>query len=95
MLKEHLQPIVGIDKGYTKCHFFEFADGEVAIRNIVTDLSPTVHKYVPTGMVRVIRDAMLKKVIGLTPLEKCTFKDIILERHPVSTFPATKISSLS
>lgn len=91
-----MSPIKGMDKGYSKCHFFEFADGEVSIRNIITDPDVRhVHEYVPSGMVRIVKDSILRKIMGQDSLQNCTFGSMTLNRHPVSTFPATKIASLS
>jgi hypothetical protein len=46
-------------------------------------------------MVRIVKDAILQEIVGAVPLEKCTFDDIILPRHPVPAFPASKMASLS
>ena len=45
-------------------------------------------------MLRVVRDAVLHNIIRGASLAKCTFNDIVMTRHPVSTFPASKIASL-
>lgn len=89
-----MEPIKGIQKGYSRYHFFEFANGEVSIRNIVKNAVRHVHKYFPFHLLKSKRTAILSEVIGNAHLSDCTLVDVILQRHPVSEFPASKIESL-
>jgi hypothetical protein len=54
-----------------------------------------VHNYVAVGMVRIIKNSVLSKILGSVTLENATMQDIILSRHPVGDFPQSKVSSLS
>lgn len=89
-----MEPIKGIEKGYSRYHFFEFANGEVSIRNIVTDEVRHVHKYFAFHLLKSKRTAILSEIIGNVQFNECTLADVTLQRHPVSEFPASKINSL-
>jgi histidinol phosphatase-like PHP family hydrolase len=49
LLKEQLAPIPQLGTGYTKNHFYEFADGQVSIRHIVGSEIKYVHNYIIKG----------------------------------------------
>lgn len=95
LLKEHLSPIPSIEHGYTKNHFFEFADGQVSMRHIVGSEVKYVHNYVQEGMGRIVRNSILSKIIGNVRLENANLSDMILPQHPVGIFPPSKIGSLT
>ena len=95
ILKEHFIPIPAIENGYTKNHFYEFADGQVTMRQTVGSEVKYVHNYVAEGTNRIIKNSVLSKILGSVTLENATFQDIILPRHPVGNFPQSKVISLS
>ena len=95
ILKDQFIPIPAVDNGYTKNHFFEFADGQVSIRHIVGSEIKYVHDYVQKGCLNTIKKRILNSLIGDISLSKATMDDIILLRHPVSDFPQSKVSSLA
>ena len=87
--------IKGIDNGYTKNHFFEFSSGEVSIRNLVSDEVKHVHKYIPYEFLNSVRKTIISSILERgVRVENCSISDMILERHPVSLFPESKIKSL-
>ena len=94
--KQHFIPIPSIDNGYTKNHFYEFADGQVSIRHIVGSDIKYVHNYVAEGLGKIIKKAIISSIFGNVCLQKATVEDIILTRHPVGDFPKkSKVSSLA
>ena len=95
ILKDQLIVIPSMENGYTKNHFYEFADGQVSIRHTVGSEIKYVHNYVITGTESTITNIMLKSIIGDTPLSKATMNNIILIPRPTIEFPKSKISSLS
>lgn len=95
ILADNLISIKGIDNGYTKNHFFEFSNGEVSIRNLVTDKIKHVHKYLPYEFLNTVRKTILSSILERgVRVENCSIRDMILERHPVSIFPESKLKSL-
>ena len=63
ILADNLISIKGIDNGYTKNHFFEFSNGEVSIRNLVTDKIKHVHKYLPYEFLNTVRKTILSSIL--------------------------------
>ena len=95
LLKNQFILIPQLDNGYTKNHFYEFADGQVSIRHIVGSEIKYVHNYIIKGTESTIKKRILNSIIGDTPLSKAKMNNIILIRYPLVEFPKSKISSLS
>ena len=95
VLKDQFILIPQLENGYTKNHFYEFADGQVSIRHTVGSEIKYVHNYILQGTQSTIKNRILKSIIGDATLQKATMNDIILTTHPLIEFPKSKISSLS
>lgn len=95
VLKEHMKVIPSVkDGGYTKSHFFEFADGQVVARDTVASDIKFTHSYVPAESVSLVSHSILKAIIGQTELSKASVADVILKRHPTYELPESKVESL-
>ena len=81
------------DGGYTKGHFYEFAEGQVTMRDSITSDIYAVHSYIPEGLVGVITSHIMHKIFGDIPLESATITDVILPRVRPRPFDATKTAS--
>jgi hypothetical protein len=76
VLKEHMKAIPSVkDGGYTKNHFFEFADGQVVARDTVASDIKFTHTYVPEELVPVVSQLILKSIIGVTDLTMASIAD--------------------
>ena len=88
-----MKPISPIkDGGYTKGHFYEFADGQVTMRDSITSDIYAVHSYIPEGLVGVITSHIMHKILGDISLESATLTDVILPRVRPRPFDAKKIT---
>ena len=95
-LKAHFKSIPVIpDGGYTRGHFFEFADGKVSIRDTTTSDIFYEHNYIGSGTFGIVRESMIKSIFGTTPFESATLKDIILPQHRPKVWDTKKMSSFS
>jgi hypothetical protein len=95
VLKEHMKAIPSVkDGGYTKNHFFEFADGQVVAQDTVASDIKFTHTYVPEELVPVVSQLILKSIIGVTDLTMASIADVILKRHPTCDLPESKVESL-
>ena len=81
------------DGGYTKGHFYEFAEGQVTMRDSITSDIYAVHSYIPEGLVGVITSHIMHKIFGDIPLESATITDVILPRVRPRPFDAKKTAS--
>jgi hypothetical protein len=89
-----MKPIPPIkDGGYTKGHFYEFADGQVTMRDSITSDIYAVHSYIPEGLVGVITSHIMHKILGDISLESATLTDVILPRVRPRPFDAKKTTS--
>ena len=95
-LKAFLKSIPSIpDGGYTKGHFYEFADGKVSMRDTVTSDIFHEHNYVGEGTLGIVREGLIRRIFGSTPFESATLEDIILPRHRPRVWDAKKMSNFS
>jgi hypothetical protein len=95
-LKAFLKSIPSIpDGGYTKGHFYEFADGKVSMRDTITSDIFHEHNYVGEGTLGIIREGLIRRIFGSTPFESATLEDIILPRHRPRVWDAKKMSNFT
>jgi hypothetical protein len=92
-LKAHYKPIPAIDGGYTRGHFFEFADGKVTIRDMINTEPFYVHSYITEDTAGIIKENLLRRIFGNVPFESATLADIKFSKVPPRPWDMKKLSS--